>query len=690
MALPDLNLDDRTADQLFQELRLRIPGYTPEWTDFNDSDPGITLLQLFAWLTELTLFRLNQVPDKNYRKFLELVGITLNQPQPARADLTFTPSEGDAAVTVTVPKGTKVDLTAGGDGDPVTFETDDNLYAVRCKLTGVQAFDGARFARVEPEDRGPGKKFYPFGQRPQAGAALYLGFDHAFPAVGDEMRLHVYLSEGDAIAQGQAVAADAAEVTPPATTVWEYYAGELSDGRAVWGRLDVTADTTVALTTSGEVRFNSPGSDQRPAEVGLFQAPGDVPLFWLRCRVEQELGPGYQAPPLAEDVVLNTISATNAVTQTEELLGASSGRPNQQFRLAKTPVLPGTLMLEVQEDADFEAWTEVPDFAASGPVSKHYTLDLATGTVTFGDGRHGKIPRPKLPEAPKLSTALTTLPPPPLTNIRARSYRWGGGARGNAGANSITALRGSVPGIGAVTNLRPAGGGTDLETIDSARQRAPRELRTGGRAVSADDYEYVATQTPGANVRRAKALPGHHPTFVPRRAGGSGGPEDEVPVPGVVTVLIVPGAPPAVRRPEPTEQALRRVGQFLRSRAPVTTELYVAPPRYRKVEVSARVIAAPRADSGAVSKGLTDLLLSYFHPLTGGDDGTGWEFGQPVYFSSVYRLVLTAPGVLRLANDLTLIVDGVQRQGADARQDVLLRPDEVVYSENHTVSVTYE
>jgi predicted phage baseplate assembly protein len=713
MPLPDLNLDDRTFADLLQQLRLRVPRYTPEWTDLNDSDPGITLAQLFAWLTEMTLYRLNQVPEKNYRKFLELVGIALDPPQPAGVDLTFTPSKsapGAAPAFVTVPQHTKVDLAAGGDGGPVTFETDDDLYAVRTNLAGVQGFDGARFTRVEPADLGPGKSFYPFGQFPQAGSALYLGFDQAFPAVdvSQPIALRVYLSEAAAIAHGEALAADTTDVPPPAQLAWEYYAGTGPDGRPLWRPLTVTLDQTAALTASGDVRFVSPGADHQQAKVGLYQGPDDVPLYWLRCRLVQELGPGYLEGPLVEDVLLNTIAATNAVTVGPELLGASNGMPNQQFQLANVPVLPGTLTLEVWEDddtkpitdvPDFEPWTEVDDFADSGPDDKHYTLDPATGIIAFGDGEKGKIPQQKFPSGVTGSDPAKAPPPVPETNVQATSYRSGGGSRGNAGAGTITTLRDSVPGIDSVTNERPSEGGKDQETIDQVKQRAPQELRTGGRAVSAEDFEYVATRTPGANVRRAKALPGYHPDYAPRRAGGTGGPEDDVTVPGVVTVLVVPdapeiddpGAPLAARMPEPTEETLRQVGKFLLSRCPVTTEVYVGAPHYRKVEVSARVIAAPRADLDAVRKDLVSKLLKYFDPLTGGDDGRGWDFGQTVYFSSVYRLILTRPNVLRLADgDLTLFVDDVPRQGADARRDVALRRDEVVYSQAHDIFVDYE
>src|SRR3954471_585289 len=92
LALPDL--DTRRFDEIYAEARRRIPRYTPEWTDFNDSDPGITLLQLFAWLTELQLYALNRVPERSAVKLLQLLGLQLRPAQPARAHVTFTPTPG--------------------------------------------------------------------------------------------------------------------------------------------------------------------------------------------------------------------------------------------------------------------------------------------------------------------------------------------------------------------------------------------------------------------------------------------------------------------------------------------------------------------------------------------------------------------------------------------------------------------
>ena len=79
------NLDDRDFEQLLEEAKRRIPVYTPEWTNFDiDSDPGITLVQLFAFLTESLLFRANRIPERDRLKFLQLLGVPLQKAAAAK------------------------------------------------------------------------------------------------------------------------------------------------------------------------------------------------------------------------------------------------------------------------------------------------------------------------------------------------------------------------------------------------------------------------------------------------------------------------------------------------------------------------------------------------------------------------------------------------------------------------------
>src|ERR1041384_5088642 len=119
--IPPPKLDDRTFNDIADEAISMIPRYAPEWTNHNPSDPGITLIELAAWMTDLLIYRLNQVPDKNYVAFLNLLGIKLRPPRAAKALTRFTLVEG--AQKQRVPRGTQVSTPHATEEHTVTFET---------------------------------------------------------------------------------------------------------------------------------------------------------------------------------------------------------------------------------------------------------------------------------------------------------------------------------------------------------------------------------------------------------------------------------------------------------------------------------------------------------------------------------------------------------------------------------------
>src|SRR3569833_3377809 len=94
--IPPPKLDDRSFHDIVEEAISMIPRYAPEWTNHNPSDPGITLIELAAWMTDLLIYRLNQVPDKNYVAILILLGIKLRAPRAAKALIRFALVEGAA------------------------------------------------------------------------------------------------------------------------------------------------------------------------------------------------------------------------------------------------------------------------------------------------------------------------------------------------------------------------------------------------------------------------------------------------------------------------------------------------------------------------------------------------------------------------------------------------------------------
>src|SRR5689334_13734582 len=161
MPLPAPNLDNRRFDDILAEAKSLIPRYAPAWTDYNESDPGIALLELFAWMTDILIYRLNQVPELNYVKFLELIGISPIPAQPARAELTFTLSRPDLG-SVTIPQNTQVATSGGGANPPIVFETDEALIALGAALKAVQSFDGFSYTVETTKNSTPGQWFYPF------------------------------------------------------------------------------------------------------------------------------------------------------------------------------------------------------------------------------------------------------------------------------------------------------------------------------------------------------------------------------------------------------------------------------------------------------------------------------------------------------------------------------------------------
>ena len=127
MRLPGITLDDRHFQDLVSEARLKITRSCPEWTEHNVSDPGITLIELFAWMTEMTIYRLNRVPDKLHVALLELLGIRLDGPSAATTSLRFRLAE-PAREPVIIPGGaTEVGTPRTANEESIVFQVDEDF-----------------------------------------------------------------------------------------------------------------------------------------------------------------------------------------------------------------------------------------------------------------------------------------------------------------------------------------------------------------------------------------------------------------------------------------------------------------------------------------------------------------------------------------------------------------------------------
>ena len=639
-------LDDHTYDSIVAEMRSRVSRYTPEWkpiwSDLNDSDPGITMLQVVAWLGEMLAYRMNQVPSLVQLKLLQLLGMELRPAEPAHVQITFPMRRTHPTATTIVPLGTQVIAETEGGGPPLVFEADRALTVLRPPLVAVVAHDGGSSWAPATEANAQASGFAPFGPSAPAGASLLLGFDASAPFPATELTLHAWVAGA-----GRTAAVSCALPATPsyasATVRWSAWTG------AEWSALTVLADETLAFTRTGAVVLRTPAT-----LATTVVPPEPAPLYWLRADLVTSR---YERPPLLAAIRTNTMTLTQMETVSDEVLGGSTGRPDQVFRLSNVPVLAGSLQLEVDQGSGPEVWQPVTDFLASSPRDPHYVLNRTTGEVRFGDGRHGAIPIANVHN--------------PGANVVARRYRYGGGTKGNVPAGALRALRSAVPGIdeNGVVNLAASFGGRDEELLDQALERAPASIRSRCRAVTAEDFELFAREA--AAIARARALPLHHPD-VPG-----------VEVPGVVTVVVVPDSEDPA--PRPSEGTLRTVCAYLDQRRLLTTEVFVAPPDYQRVSVQVDVVADATADLAQVQRDVEAALLGYFHPLHGGEDGRGWPFGGTVSFSRTLHRVFSVPGVSSVPSTV-IAVDGTP---APECRDVALRPGALAFSTAHRVSVSY-
>src|SRR3954447_20652758 len=647
MALPVPNLDDRRFQDLVDDAKRLVQRRCPEWTDHNVSDPGVTLIETFAFMTDQLLFRLNQVPDRMYVKFLEMIGLRLLPATPARAPVTFWLS-APAVVGVPILMGTTVATPRTDTEESIIFNTREELQILPCMLEEVATLnEGDSAIQLRTEGLKLATAFRAFSEVPVVDEALLVGLNEAVPRC--VVRLDV-----DAQVEGVGVHPE----HPP--LAWEAWTG------SEWKRCLVSSDSTLALNAPGRVLVHVPEDHEASVVDGIRAG-------WLRARVIEvpEDFPVYSSSPvirsLAASTVGGTIDAIHAEIIAAELLGDSDGVPGQEFHLERSPALAGAgaPVLDVMSDDGWVQWEQVENFAASDPEDRHYVLDAVAGIVRFG---------PAVREVEGGLRQYGAIPPRGM-GIRLRGHAVGGGRRGNVSRGAISTLKASIPFVASVENLESAQGGVDAETIDEAKQRGPILLRTRSRAVTAEDYEAIALEA-APELARVQCV----------TAG-----EDDVNA-GPLRVLIVPAAPQESGRIDfaelvPDEETLQRIAERLDAVRLIGTRVAVEPPSYRGVTVVARIVARPKADIERIKTEALAALYGYLNPISGGPDGDGWPFGRPVQAGEIYGLLQRIRGVDMIEDARLFGANPVTGERGKEAQKLEVDPYSLLFSYEHQVRV---
>src|SRR5271157_2729342 len=181
MAVSAPKIDSRTADDIVKrtvELAARDSGWQPDAHPQSNPDLGWALVNVFAGFAELVIERLNRVPDKKFLAFLDLLGLELQPPQPARVPLTFYLAEGSMTEPM-APAGTQVTAPPpAGQKDPIVYETESGLIVTRSQLVAVYTLkpnEDLYADRTSVLTGGDESKFDVFGGVTDIPHAIYLG-----------------------------------------------------------------------------------------------------------------------------------------------------------------------------------------------------------------------------------------------------------------------------------------------------------------------------------------------------------------------------------------------------------------------------------------------------------------------------------------------------------------------------------
>ena len=688
MPLTVPTIDDRRHTDLVSDALGRIAVHTPEWTNFNRSDPGVTLVEVFAFLTESLLYRANQIPERNRRKFLSLLGIPLRPASSAQGLVTFSNDRGPLE-TITLNEG--VEVLAGR----VPFRTQAGLDVLPVE---ARVF----YKRALPDAPEELREYYEHlyasyrQTQPPPELTLYetVPLDPAAPAgvevqstVGSSLWVALLLRRGDAVGgeDERAAARDAArralagkavslgffptvfDVTtvagaervrgaaahtgperleaPAAQRHLDFQLPEVpadgglpTDGIPRYRTLPSRARVDV-LERPGVVEVALPGAaDLRtwteidPLEAGVGDLPpaldatdlGDRLITWIRVRVS------VGAAARMTWAGLNAVAVEQRTNVADEVLAAGTGEPDQVVRLARTPVLPGSVRLTVGAAAHAETWREVDDLLAAAPEvplpdddeaggheTNVFVLDAEAGEVRFGDGERGRRP--------------------PRGAAMHASYSVSDGPAGNVAPGAI-AMAPGLPGGLRVTNPVRTWGGAAAETVAQGEQQITRYLKHRDRLVTAEDFETIARRAPGVEVARVEVVPAYNPEVA------AAGPGDAA---GAVTLLVIPAADPLQPdAPQPDRLFLESICRYLEPRRLVTTEVFLRGPEYVPIWISVGIDVVADESSAEAREAVKRALLDFLTPLR-------WPLRKPIVALELQAVATRVPGV-RFVNELLL------------------------------------
>lgn len=676
--LPNINLDNESFDEIMETARNTIVSTFPEWTDFNSHDPGITILEMLAWMKESRQYYLNKIGPANIEKYLKLLGISRRHKVPARADVSLRCGED-----VVVPEGAK--FYAGG----LCFEAVGRTFVPSAEIICCIACCGEEKLVLEKSELQFGENLgiMPFDMENAENGAFYIGFDKQIPA-GEAFELYISVENDGGTPRNPITDAD--DFIPLVDMKAEYY------GKNGWEDLKIIRDLSFSFIISGKMTAVI-SNEMKRSECGGISA------YYLRFKI---VGGKYDTQPVIGNIGCNSVelrqretkseyhdfSPSECYTLTTELattgntniflrgtdgmftsvsqygremsedgsvtytgidtaggdlvrivnsvsdfypksvIGIGTGLPFQEYDLECADIEYGSFRIMTQlpgsENKDrgkYAEWTKVSDFSGSGPADMHYIFDSNSGIVKFGDCIRGAAPEGVILI---IGYAVTV------------------GSEGNVAANKINRL-GSADGVADVINKHPAYGGCDEESMEDCQERIHRILNSTHTIVTAEDCERRIAQTPGLRIENCRVI---------NQANGSDFSDT------VISVIVKPYSSDG--RGVPGERYKENIIRYIDKFRMLGTRIEIIPQQYVDISVYADIIVSFR--SSDTRRTIETAVRGYFSKIKK-------SFGAIVSYGKIYELLENLDCVVRV-NTLTVesLGTGVKK---NSDGDIILSPN---------------
>ena len=650
MTIPNPTLDDVTFNELVNNARKNIAVLSKQWTNYNESDPGITLLELLCWLVDNQTYSLNRITKKNYRKFLKLLGVQPKIRNPAKFNVSFI-CKGKGTVAIpektTLVNSPSLALLDDKDGNEeyITLETEKKLDVIPAVLKNISVI--SNFGISDKTEFLSKKPISCFGNTPRINNTFLLGLDTKH---NKKATLNIFFElEHDKLDMYPfgVHCSDDNKFFLSSELEWRYS----QKGTSVhnWPLLKVLTDDTNSLTKDGIVSLEIPFDKVSADDI---HKTNNNSLRWISCTLKDG---SFEIPPKIKSIHLNSVLATQHHTTTE-IIEKSNGWPNQHFALSNRPIFD-VLQVHVSTNHDDDSseemteWKRVDDFDTSGPDDLQYIVDYDNGSIMFGNGFHGDIP----PVDSKIMVSYTygTANDEYLDNTK----------------DSITLKISSDKKYSSIKNINAKliTKSSHGETIQEAMTRARKETQTPFKAVTGYDYEYIAKNTPGLRVARVFAIPDEQ--------------NNEM------VIVAVPYS--SLPNPLPSKGFLQTLSAHIEKHRPITTKTSVVSPNYIEISISANVTIDKRANEKTIKENILSALNSFLNPIGENEKEEGWKIGRPVYRSELYAIIKEVKGVIHVSPPY-ITASGQNNTFGYTNDMIWIDKFSLVYPGIHSVIVKYE